>query len=123
MIIGHVDPHHEIVIPLPIRNAFGREEMIEVILDTGFTGTLTLPPSMITHLGLRWRSQVWTVLANGTSELSDVYGGTVIWDGVARPINVQEVNSVPLLGIRLLIGYDLRIRVIDGGEVEIEIVP
>ena len=123
MIIGQVNSRHEIAIPLSIRNSVGQMEVIEVILDTGFTGSLTLPPSMITRLGLRWRSQVWTVLANGVAELSDVYGGVVLWDGIARSIMVQEVNSAPLLGMKLLIGYDLRVRVIDGGAVEIDIVP
>ena len=123
MIIGYVDTRHEIVIPLTIRSGLGQEEVIDVILDTGFTGTLTLPPSTIARLGLRWRSQVWSVLANGTTELSDVYACTVIWDGVARPIRVQVLDSVPLLGMKLLIGYDLRVRVVDGGVVEIDIVP
>ena len=78
MIIGHVDSRYEIVIPLTIRSGFGQEEVIDVILDTGFTGTLILPPAMIARLGLRWRSQVWSVLANGTAELSDVFGATVL---------------------------------------------
>ena len=102
MIVGHVDSRYEIVIPLTVRSGFGQEEVIDVILDTGFTGTLILPPAMIARLGLTWRSQVWSVLANGTAELSDVFGATVLWDGVARPVMVQEINSAPLLGMKLL---------------------
>jgi predicted aspartyl protease len=53
MIIGVVNAHTEATIPLPMRAADGREQEIEAILDTGFNGSLTLPPTMIASLGLQ----------------------------------------------------------------------
>jgi hypothetical protein len=34
----------------------GREQEIEAIIDSGYTGALTLRPALINRLGLRWRS-------------------------------------------------------------------
>jgi hypothetical protein len=53
----------------------------------------------------------------------DIYTATIIWDGVARPIVIQAIDNVPLLGMALLAGHDLRARVAVGGAVEIEAVP
>jgi clan AA aspartic protease len=123
MITGTVNGRLEIVIRLPVRDSAGREQEVEAILDTGFTGSLTLPPSLIGGLGLPWRSRSSAILANGNIEPFDVYAATVIWDGVARPILVQAIDNPPLLGMALLRGYDLRTRVIVGGSVQIEAVP
>jgi len=63
------------------------------------------------------------ILANGNVEQFDIHVATVIWDGIPRPILVQAIDNIPLLGMALLVGYDLRIRVTVGGRVEIEAVP
>ena len=44
MIAGVVNAHAEAIIRLPVRAADGREQDIEAVLDTGFNGSLTLPP-------------------------------------------------------------------------------
>jgi hypothetical protein len=56
MIPGTVNARHEILIRVPIRDAAGQEQPVEVVLDTGFTGSLTLPSAWIARLGLLWRS-------------------------------------------------------------------
>ena len=43
MIIGVVNAQTEATIRLPVQTADGREQEIEVILDTGFNGSLTPP--------------------------------------------------------------------------------
>ncbi len=120
MITGAVNEHHEITVWAPIRNASGRVEEIEVILDTGFTGSLTLPPAVVAALGLPWRSRGHTMLASGEVEQFDLHAATVVWDGNPRQVLVQAIDTTPLLGMGLLIGYDLRARVRVGGSVEIE---
>jgi hypothetical protein len=52
MIIGVVNAQTEATIRLSVRAVDGREQEIEVVLDTGFNGSLTLPPAMIAGLGL-----------------------------------------------------------------------
>ena len=46
-----------------------------------------------------------------------------VWDGVPRLILIQAVDSIPLLGMLLLTGYDLQARVLIGGAVQIDAVP
>ena len=51
MIDGTVNARYEMTIKLPVRNSAGRENAIEVILDSGFTGSLTLPTSINSGAG------------------------------------------------------------------------
>jgi clan AA aspartic protease len=122
MITGTVSTRHEMMIKLLVRDSASQEQAVEAILDSGFTGSLTLPPSLIARLGLSWRSRSSAILANGNVEQFDIYAATVVWDGMPRPILVQAIDNAPLLGMPLLVGYDLRARVQVGGIVQIEAV-
>jgi clan AA aspartic protease len=120
MIIGTVNARREAIITLVIRNPAGEEQRIESILDTGLIGSLTLPPLLISSLGLPRRSRSSAILANGQIEEFNIHAGTIVWDGAPRPILIQAVDNVPLLGMALLANHDLRVRVATGGIVEIE---
>jgi clan AA aspartic protease len=122
MITGMVNARREAVIMLSVRSSAGDDQEIESILDTGFTGSLTLPPSLITRLGLPLRSRSSAILANGHIEEVNIHVGTVIWDGAPRTILIQAIDNIPLLGMALLANHDLRVRVATGGIVEIEAV-
>lgn len=123
MITGIVNRRYEAVITLSILDANQQQYELETILDTGFTGSLTLPLSIIESLGLAWRSRSSALLANGQVEECDIYAAKVIWDGVERSVLVQGIENDPLLGMGLLVGCDLRARVIVDGVVEIERIP
>lgn len=120
MIKGSVNARYEVLIPIKIRDSRGHDHEIETILDTGFTGSLTLQSSLIAMLGLTWRPQSSAVLADGSIEQFDVYSATVIWDGVPRPILIQAIDNDAPLGMTLLSGHELRVRVTPGGAAEIE---
>ena len=121
MISGTVNARHEAVVPLVVCNAAGEQRRIEAILDTGFTGSLTLPPELIAELNLPWRSCSNAILANGNSEQFDIHAATVLWDGVPRRVLAQAIDNAPLLGMALLVGHDLHVRVLAGGDVRIEV--
>ena len=95
MIIGMVNAQTEATIRLPVRAADGREQEIEVILDTGFNGSLTLPSAMIVSLGLQWRTRGLVMLANGTEDYCDIYAATIMWDGRARNVLVEAADTDP----------------------------
>ena len=59
---------------------------IECVIDTGFEGFLTLPPSVIATLGLPYLININANLANNSSIETDVYLATVVWNGVERNI-------------------------------------
>jgi len=123
VITGTVNSRLELVIRLPVRDSVGQEHEVETILDTGFTGALTLPPSLIANFGLDWDSRGSALLANGSIEQFDIYAATVVWDGKAHPVLVQAIDASPLLGMELLADHDLRARVQVGGKIEIDPVP
>jgi len=123
MILGVVNIRREATIHLPVRDTTGREHEIEAILDTGFNGSLTLPPAIVNTLGLSWRTRSLVMLANGAEELCDIYAATVIWDGRPRDILVEEAETDPLVGMALLYGHDVRMQVVEGGHVIIEVLP
>ena len=123
MIIGVVNAQTEATIRLPVRAAAGQEQEVEALLDTGFNGSLTLPPTVIASLGLQWRTRGLVMLANGTEDHCNIYAATVIWDGRPRNILVEAADTDPLVGMALLYGHDLHMQVIDGGSVVIEPLP
>lgn len=123
MITGIVNARYEMVIKVPVQNSAGQEQEVEAVLDSGFTGSLTLPPSLIASLNLPWRSRSSAILANGNVEQFDIHVATIVWDCRPRPILIQAIDNIPLLGMALLRDYDLRARVTVGGSVQIEAVP
>jgi clan AA aspartic protease len=120
MITGVVTADREAVIILRIRGPNGDEQDIEVIVDTGFNGYLTLPHELVMALGLTRRSRGRALLANGSEELFDIYGVIVMWDGEPRYVEADAIDATPLVGMSLLYGYDLYIQAVDGGSVTIK---
>jgi clan AA aspartic protease len=107
-------------IRLSVRGPRGREQQVEAVVDSGYTGALTLPPALITLLGLRWQSIQRATLADGSTCVFQVYVGKVIWDGKVRKILVDEANADPLVGMRLLRGHELKIQARYRGKVTIK---
>jgi clan AA aspartic protease len=107
MITGTVTANREAFISLRIPGPSGQEEDVDAIVDTGFTGTLTLPFSVISSLGLHWLTQGQAILANGQLETFDVYRATVIWDGQPLRIMLEAAETDPLVGMTLMYGYDI----------------
>ncbi|MDQ3250650.1 MAG: clan AA aspartic protease [Chloroflexota bacterium] len=120
MVTGVVTAEREAVIRVQVQGASGQAQVIEAVIDTGFTGWLTLPPSLIAMLGLPWLTQGRALLANGQMETFDVYAATLLWDGQSLRVMVDEANTDPLIGMSLLHGYELYIQNQDGGSVTIQ---
>ena len=95
----------------------------EAVIDTGFDGSLTAPPDVIAALGLPLRRRGRALLADGSATVFDIYEATVMWDGVPRRISVDEVDVTPLVGMSLLRGYELPIKVVEGGSVVLKSLP
>ena len=123
MITGIVTDDREAVISLTLRGPDGKEQELEAVIDTGFDGSLTLPSALVATLGLAWRSRGRALLADGRDSVFDTYEATVMWDGVPRRISVDEVDVTPLVGMSLLRGYELTIKVVEGGSVVLKSLP
>jgi len=123
VIIGSVNTRREAIISLEVVDASGQPRAIEAIIDTGFTGFLTLPPSMIARLGLVLRGHHHVILGDGSVGLLDVYVGTVLWDGQPLLIDIDSADADPLVGMALLEGYALYVEVRAGAGVTISALP
>ncbi len=84
------------------------------MVNTGYTGTLTLPPDMIAALGLTWHRAGRAVLADGSESRFNVFKGVVLWDGQTVTIRIDELDADPLVGMSLMYGYELLMPVLDG---------
>lgn len=103
--------------------SIGQEQEIQAVIDTGFDGSLTLPPALIATLGLPWRRRGRALLADGNESVFDIYEATVMWDGSPRRISIDEVDIAPLVGMSLLYGYELTVQVVEDGSVLIKPLP
>lgn len=120
MIVGTVNATREARIPLTLRAPLGGIQEINALIDTGFNGFLTLPPSLIAALGLQRLARGRAVLADGREQLFDIHAVTVLWDGHVIVVEADSAETDPLVGMGLLQGYELSIEIVDGGTVEIQ---
>ncbi len=123
MIFGQVTTKLEAIAILFIEDCNGNQHPIDFIVDTGFTGEMSLPSAVIASIGLRWTNSSMLVLGNGVPVNSDVYAATIVWDSQSRSVIVNAVETTPLIGMRLLAGYEVRIRVVVGGSVWMDRIP
>ena len=123
MITGVVNANREAIIRLVVTGPSGQQQDTEAIIDTGFTGFLTLPSARIAALGLSWRSRQPGILADGSVDIFDVYVASVMWDGQPRTVEVEAAETEPLVGMSLLDRHSLRIDVLRGGVVTVSALP
>ena len=93
---------------------------IEVVVDTGFTGFLTLPESVIDEINLDTFGQRPAILANGELRMFDIYGAVIRWQGQERVAIVHESDGKSLLGMALLTGNRIIVDAREAGDVSIE---
>lgn len=119
MMQGRVDQNCEATIRLVVGTADGQRQMIDGIIDTGFTGFLTLPSLVLNKLNMQAYRREQGTLGDGSSCVFDVYRGLVIWDGEWRLIDINASEATPLVGMSLLYGYRMQLDIVEGGLVTI----
>lgn len=60
------------------------------------------------------------VLGDGSEASLDVYGVTVLWEGVPKRVDAYAADTTPLVGMSMLDGHSLYVEVEDGGRVVIQ---
>jgi clan AA aspartic protease len=120
VIQGEVNAAYEAVVTLPLQDPEGRTRDVEAVVDTGYSGFLTLPPGLVDEMGLPFAYMGQAFLANDAEVDFDVHYVTVPWDGEPRDIEADAMGSTPLVGMLLLDGHSLNIEVESGGSVVIE---
>lgn len=120
MIRGKVSEDLQPLVTVGIIDGEGRPQSLEVILDTGFTGYLTLPTKSIQRLELPSVGQRTFELANGELFEFEAYFASVSWHGRLSDALVLKSDSAPLLGMTLLWGSRVTLDALTDGEVAIK---
>ncbi|HSS49196.1 MAG TPA: clan AA aspartic protease [Thermoanaerobaculia bacterium] len=120
---GKVNSRLEAVVRLLVRGSEDRVLELEAVVDTGFSGFLSLPHGEIAGLGLVPRGEVLGILADGTEGSFPVYRGIVLWHGQPLVATITVLENTPLLGMSLLHGSEFAMQVVEGGEVIIHELP
>ena len=108
---------------LQVRGPTGVEDTVRAVIDTGFNDELMLPLTLIQTLGLPFDMGTYAELADGRSVILDCYRGELLWDGQYVQPLILATDGDALIGMSLLYGHELRIQVIEGGEVTIGELP
>ena len=111
MIRGVVTARYEAVIRIIVIGTTGQRESIHAIVDTGFDGWLSLPRSLINELEFPWHRRGLALLADGSESGFDIHKGTILWNRKRRRISIDACDTTPLVGMRLLDGYELLLPV------------
>jgi clan AA aspartic protease len=127
MMQGYVNESFEAIISVSVKNSSSLESF-DAVIDTGFTGFLSLPTVIIMKLGLQWSYRDRATLGDGSETVFDVYNAEIVWNGQLREIEIDAAETEPLLGMALLRGYRLQVDTIlvprgyanEGGLVTIE---
>ena len=120
MIEGAVNGALQAVVGLPLRGPTGRDLEVEAVVDTGFDRFLTLPPRVVSELGLTFAGVNLVQLADGSEAALDGYAVTVLWDSRPRRVVAYVSDTAPLVGMALLAGHSLCVDIEAGGRLTIE---
>ncbi len=96
---------HEPSVPARIsggRLVIGGPQRIRLVVDTGFTGAIALPPSLLRRLRLDEVGAEPYILADGSAVVASVYEGAVVLGGKTCPVEIISSEGDPLLGMQFI---------------------
>ncbi len=111
---------NRVMVRVRVLDADGIYVDFDAVMDTGFSGFMTLPSQAIQSLKLSWINRTYVYLAGYRPAEVDVFAATVLWHGEPIEIEVIEMDDDPLVGMAQLRGNEVRIEVNEGGLVQIE---
>ena len=109
----------ELRIVVPVLGTSGDAAPLEMVIDTGFTGFMTLRPWVARALALERAEERRRMLADGQIIATPTYRATAIWQGNPTRIPVLEIDARPVIGMSLLWNSDVAIAAREYGRVTI----
>ena len=119
MIMGRVE-NRQALVPITYRLPGKPDITIEHVVDTGFTGELTLPLAAATAMGLLFAYDEDIKLANDTREQVPVHIANILRKGQVVTVRVLATGRRPLFGTALMDRKELVIQFADNGLVTID---
>ncbi|MGG6270420.1 MULTISPECIES: hypothetical protein [unclassified Leptolyngbya] len=81
MMTGRVNANREAILQIAIVGDNKRLRSIRAVINTGFTGDLTLPRAIIDELQFTLQGIQEGILGDGSIQDFEMYAGSIIWDG------------------------------------------
>ena len=97
----------------------GTAVAVEAVIDTGFTGYMTLPIRIVDALRLERTTDRRMRLADGRSRRLPAYSAQIIWHDNPITISAPAIPGKPFVGMSLLWDCDLAIAVRENGRVAV----
>ena len=122
MTLGHFTSYAP-VIRLALLTPTGERLEVDAIIDTGFDGSLALPPGLIAQLQAPRLRTGRAALVDGRPVDFDICQVVVVWSNAPRLAEANVVGEIPIVGMEFLYGHDLHVEIVEGGRVVIEARP
>lgn len=106
-------------VPISLRGPSGNVREVEALVDTGFTGDLVMPGSLVNSLQLASTGVRTVTLADGSQVTVPAWVVEIDWGGQWRQALCLEAGGEVLLGMSLLADHRLTVDVRDGGDVTV----
>lgn len=121
MIAGHIDEDWQAVVPLIALHSDpgGAADTIDFLVDTGFTGYLSLSPAWVHQLGLSVIDIQRGMTADGHVGYFETVDVCILWHDQPRIIRAQVLDE-PLIGTRLLRSHQANLRWVAGARFELD---
>ena len=91
---------------------------IDALLDSGFSGSLSLPRSLIAELRLNRVGERYVVLADGSQILVDIHEGSVRFAGEWHDVDIHIGGPGALVDMRLMWGANISLDAVAEGDIE-----
>lgn len=124
--IGYVIERNEglfAVLTINVLDQDSQPHRIYSVIDTGFTGDITMSPQVIQRIAPEYEGRTEVELADGSIAHTDAYIGSILWHGESREVRIFEAEGAPLIGMGLLRGSALNIQAVAGGTVGVDEMP
>ena len=116
---GVMNAMREPVVPLGLSSGTS-VRFVDAVIDTAFTGWLTLPPDIVADMDLRSAGVHYGTLADGRRVALDSYYVMVMLDGDARRVIAQAAPPPALAGMELFDGFLICVENTVGGAVTVQ---
>lgn len=122
MMEGRVNERLEAVVPLQLALRSG-EAMINAIVDTGFSGSVSVPESLAEEMDLSPGGFSNAYLADGSRLTYRYFRGRITWHGREVSVPISMIGGEVLIGMALLERSRLSIEIKYAGSALIDPLP
>ncbi len=105
-------------VPIEVHQPSGEHLRVDALLDTGFTGEVALPMSVVEGLGLEYVRDRIIALADGTHRRVEAFRASVFFGGEWRDALIYGTGGGATIGMRLVYGANISFDAVSDGDIE-----